>query len=358
MKTAVKISIFVLTLAVFAGALPRRAARAQTAPAARGRAESVRQPNGTQQDPAAANADAPVVTARFVPDSVLIGDQYWLEVQIEKDIMQVVEFPDFPSGTIAGDMEILQETQTDTLLRDGRTVTIGKKYLLTCFEPGIYRTYPFPMMYVDKNIIDTIWSADSLEMVVQTFQIDTLTQTIHDIKLPMKAPVRFGEFGGYLLFAWMIAVFVVALRMALRNREGVHALRRAPVADRPPHEIAIAKLEELDSHKLWQSGRFKQYYTGVTDILREYIELRYGVQAMEMTSSDILGSVKEPVGDTVAMGRLSDVMLTADLVKFAKYTPDAEKNEKIYFEAYYFIEETRELPAGAIPEEGGGGDEG
>lgn len=301
--------------------------------------------------------ERPVMNARFVPDSVMIGDRYYLEVQVEKDVMQIVEFPEFPSGTVAGDMEIVQEFAPDTLSVDGRRVVIGKKYLLTCFDAGVYRTEPFPAIYIDKNIIDTLWSKDSLQLTVTTFQIDTLTQTIYDIKQPMRIPVRFGEFAGYLFMGLAILILLVAGYIWLRRRLRKRPAGEEAAPDRPPHVIAIEKLERLNSQKLWQSGKYKHYYTGITDILREYMESRYRIPAMEMTSSEILQNLKTVIDDRTVMDKLSSVMLTADLVKFAKYTPDTETNEKVYFEAYYFVEETSSLPAEILPEEGGVGNE-
>ena len=87
--------------------------------------------------------------------------------------------------------------------------------------------------------------------------------------------------------------------------------------------------------------RRKLYYTGITDILRQYLSSRYPIKAMEMTSKEIIGRMEKESLSDVSMKRLSDILLTADFVKFAKYIPDADQNEAAYTDAYYFVEETK-----------------
>ena len=112
-------------------------------------------------------------------------------------------------------------------------------------------------------------------------------------------------------------------------------------APEPPHVAAIRRLEKLHAQKLWQSGKQKLYYTGMTDILREYIGRRYPIKAMEMTSQEILDRLAGDQMPERPYGRLRDILLTADFVKFAKYVPDADRNEQLYTDAYYFVEETK-----------------
>ena len=239
-----------------------------------------------------AQPKTPSVEARFSADSVLIGDQFRLDIEVDKDVMEVVEFPVFDRGHLGGDstdIEILAEGPVDTLKTDGRRITLKKSYLLTCFEEADYRIGKFPVLYINKNIIDTLWSMDSLRIFVNTLSVDTATQTIHDVKLPLEVPVRFGEYGGYLLTGLLgaaliaLVVFLLVKRFRGKRQSGG---KRVPAE--PPHVTAIRQLEKLHSQKLWQSGKQKAYYTGITDILREYLSTRYPVKALEMTSQEIL----------------------------------------------------------------------
>lgn len=290
----------------------------------------------------------PSVTAKFVPDSVMIGDHFYLEVEVEKDIMQLVEFPTFEKGVIAEKMEILLEGGVDTISNDGRRVTLGKKYLLTCFDAGMYRSGRYPLLFAGKNITDTVWSADSLRLFVGTFQIDTLTQTIYDSKPTLKVPLLLGEVHGYIIAVWLLIVAILAAIYFIRKYIRGKGVAGIIPESEPPHVKAIRELEKLHSQKLWQSGKTKQYYTSITDILREYLEQRYSIPAMESTSQEIMSAMEEIGLDNDNRQRLSEILLTADYVKFAKHIPGEERNEASYNSAYYFVEETKPMP---VPEE-------
>ena len=84
---------------------------------------------------AAVRAADPVVSARFSADSVMIGDQFSLDIRVDKDVMEVVDFPVF-NGFLSdsADIEILAESPVDTLKAEGRRITLGKSYLLAGFD--------------------------------------------------------------------------------------------------------------------------------------------------------------------------------------------------------------------------------
>lgn len=291
----------------------------------------------------AGRAETPAVRAKFSADSVLIGDQFRLEVEVDKDMMEIIEFPVF-KGALgdSSELEILGESLVDTLKSDGRRITLRKEYTLTSFDEGDYRTGKFPVLYVDKNIVDTLWSQDSLRIVVNTIPVDTVKQTIHDVKPPIHTPVRFGEFSGYLavgLVGLLVVAAIIWLLVKKLRKKSLFGDKKLP--DEPPHVTAIRLLEKLHNQKLWQSGKYKLYYTGITDILRQYLSSRYPIKAMEMTSKEIIGRMEKESLSDVSMKRLSDILLTADFVKFAKYIPNADQNEAAYTDAYYFVEETK-----------------
>lgn len=298
-------------------------------------------------------ADVPKVSARISPDTVLIGDRFTLRVEVTKDLMQIVEFPEFNQKHLADSIEIVSEGPIDTLSKEGRTVTFAREYTLTCFDPSDYRMGKFPLLYIDKNTVDTIWSIDSMRIIVNTFEIDTTKQTIFDIKKPLAVPLQFREIGGYLLWALLALVLLGGAIYAV-----VRWMKKKPILGgeakvQPPHVVAIHQLEKLRAQKLWQSGKEKQYYTALTDILRQYMEDRYRFRAMEFTSAEILDQLKRMDLSARSLERLSGILNVADFVKFAKYKPDIEQNETSFDEACYFVEETKET----IQEEAIGSDD-
>ena len=300
--------------------------------------------------------NAPKVDVSFDRDSIGIGDHFLLTVGVEKDIVQQVEFPHFQEGRIGDHIEVLADLPPDTTAGEGRRITLSKRYLLTTFEEGVHVLGTLPVLYMDKNIVDTIWSAQSLRLEVGTFEIDTLAQTIYDIKLPVAAPFRIGEIAGWaLLFYHILLLLIGGICLLIRYRNKIPFI--APKPALPPHVTAIRALEALHHQKLWQNSKHKQYYTSLTNILREYLFGRYGIRAMEMTSEEIIGAVRTLDLAPKLSGDLSSLLDLSDLVKFAKFIPEADINETAYFNTYYFVEETKEVPETASEESGETGGE-
>lgn len=292
---------------------------------------------------------APQVEASLRPDSVLIGDRFTLEVEVRKDMMQVVGWPAFQQGRMNGQIEILSESPVDTVASDGRQQTLRKRYELTSFDAGAYDLGRFPVLYTDKNIVDTLYSAEPLRIVVTTFPVDTQNSTVYDIKAPEETPLLVSEFGGYVARGVLGALLVAALailgwRWWSRRRVTADETGGEPLPAVPPHERAIQDLETLHNQKLWQSGKVKQYYTRLTDIVRLYLEGRYGIRALEQTSDEIVRELRTVELADRYRDELCDLFRTADLVKFAKHQPSAEENDAFYYTAYYFVENTKRMP--------------
>jgi hypothetical protein len=303
---------------------------------------------------ATAQEGEPTVTAKFDRDSVLIGDQFNLDVTVEKDMMQMVGFPEMMEAAQPEGFEIMEEFPDDTVSVAGRRQTILKRYRVTIWEAGQYNLGLFPALYLDKNLVDTLWSRDSMHIVVNTFDIDLEKDAPHDIKPPLKVPFRFGEISGWLaMILGGMALIGVIVWLFVKYRSRIPLLRGSKPA-LPPHVEAIRRLEALRNQKLPQNGKHKQYYSGITDILRAYFERRWDIGAMEMTSSEIIDAIDAPrrAGDVddKRYGDLAGLLRTADLVKFAKLVPDEGEIDKAYYDAYYFVEETKATVEGQAEE--------
>lgn len=293
---------------------------------------------------ASAQSQRPVVTARIEPDSIGIGDRFDYIIEVEKDLVQVVQFPVYEADD--GKIELVQEMPVDTLEREGRRMKLRKRYRLAAFEEGRYNMGRAQVLYADKNIVDTLWSAgDSLRLEVGTFLIDSTSQSIYDIKPQKTLPFRFAEIRGYLTWALVVllvlgaAVYGLVRWLQARGKNIGDLFRPAP--PQPPHVVAIRALESLHHQKLWQNNKHKQYYSGLTDILRTYISGRWEIGAMEMTTDEIVAAMRDiQLPDKAAMDLVA-ILRNGDLVKFAKDTPDAEQNESDYLKSYYFVEETK-----------------
>ena len=302
---------------------------------------------------ATAQSVTPKVRAYIEPDSVLIGDRFTLTIDVEKDQVQSLFFPAFAVGAAEGEkpqfgiVECIEDHPTDTLEHKGRKLLLRKRYTLTAFDEGVYNLGRPSVLYADKNIVDTLYgSADSLHIVVSTFKIDS-TSVLCNIKPVKNMPFRFGEIAGYtgislgVLALIALAVYLLARHLAKRGKSIADLFKPEPPL--PPHIVAIAALEQLQNQKLWQNNKHKEYYSALTDILRTYIDGRFGVGAMEMTTDEIIDAIKDlGLSQKLSMDVLS-LLRDADLVKFAKAMPEAAENESAFSKVYYFVEETKPI---------------
>ena len=294
--------------------------------------------------PLARAQETPCTTSRLEPDSIGIGDRFDLVIEVEKDLVQVVEFPTFEPPAGSG-FEVVALPPVDTLERDGRRLRLAKRYRLAAFEEGRFNLGRAQVLYADKNILDTLQVGDSLLLEVGTFRIDSTSHSIFDLKGQRTLPFRFAEIRGYV--AWGLAALAqhAAAAWARRRLQAARGRRLGdqfpPAPPLPPHVAAIRALEALHHQKLWQNNRHKLYYSGLTDILRTYIAARWEIGAMEMTSDEIVAALRDTELPDKARRDLGAILRNADLVKFAKATPEAEENEADYLKCYYFVEETK-----------------
>lgn len=302
---------------------------------------------------AVAQSSAPTITSTISADTVMIGDRVTLTVEVEKDVMQNVVFPsfDFKQNENEGEeekepsIEIIHDYAPDTISQQGRRVRLRKRYEMALYDEGIYHLGRAQVLYVDKNLIDTLVAERDNKVVVETFQIDSTMTTVRDLKPQKTLKLRFAEFSGYLAIALVVAallalaIYLLARYLHKRGRRLSDIFKPTPPS--PAHIVAIEALEKLRDEKLWQNNKHKLYYSGLSDILRTYLAGRFEVGAMEMTTDEIVEALRGIEIEQKQKMDLVAVLRDADLVKFAKAMPEAEENEAAYNKAYYFVEETK-----------------
>ena len=290
-------------------------------------------------------ANAPKVRGTVEPDSIGIGDRFLLSIEVEKDLMQDVYFPDYKNGVEY--YELIEDRPIDTLSKEGRKLRLRKSYLMAAFQEGIHRVVP-EVMYADKNIIDTLQGDDTLKLLVTTFQIDSTSHAIFDIKPQRTLKFKVGEISGYITWSIIIIIILVALYLVAKRILAHYGKSFGdifkPAPPLPPHEIALRDLKHLHSERLWQEGKHKLYYSGLTDILRAYLAGQFGVGALEMTSDEIIEAVRSVDLPQKQAMDLTELLRDADLVKFAKAMPEAEENERAYSKAWEFVQQTMPQP--------------
>lgn len=160
---------------------------------------------------------------------------------------------------------------------------------------------------------------------------------IKDIKPPLDAPWLFEDLVPYLIVLGVLLIAAVAYYYYRKHRRRREALADLIARTIPPHQVALFALRALEEKKLWQQGLIKEYYSEATQIVRLFFEARLGIIALEMTSDEILEQLTliPEVGPLAK--EIRQFLLTADLVKFAKYGPTPEENHHELQWAYEIV---------------------
>lgn len=293
-----------------------------------------------------AKAEEVKIKAELDSAVILIGDQVRLQLEVEYPEGISVFFP-VPGDTLSEFVEIIDRQPLDTNILDGDRQRVMQEYIVTSFDTGHHEIPPFELILKYNDITDTVQSNPTILHVFTIPKLDSIMQALQgpiDIKPPMEAPVSLKEVApwilGSLLAAGLIFLIFYALRRK-RNNQPIFAFPQKP--KEPAHVIALRKLDMVKEEKIWQEGKTKQFYSEVTDALREYIENRFEITALEQTSDETIALFKEHKNllDQTTFNNLERILKNADLVKFAKYEPLPDDNNLALIDAYFFVNQTK-----------------
>ncbi len=281
---------------------------------------------------------------------LFIGQQTGLTLSVTLDAKQKLRLPDIKKGQeLIPNIEVVDLGNPDTaFLNDGKRMTVSQSYTITAWDSAFYYLPPMEV------VVDTTrYESKSLALKVYTVDVDTLHL---DQFFPpngiMELPFLWEEwqlvvFGG-VLFLLMLAGIAYLWYHVKHGKPIVRFIRRKKKL--PPHQVAMDEIERIKSERKWADEDSKEYYTLLTDTLRNYIRDRYGFNAMEMTSSEIIDRLISENNEE-ALDELREIFRTADLVKFAKYSTLINENDANLVAAVEYVNQTKiEVDPNAKPE--------
>jgi hypothetical protein len=285
----------------------------------------------------AVNAQKNLAIAKLDSVKLKIGDQTFLTLSIEVPAGSKVKFPDI-ADTINSHIEVISQTKTDTnFTADRQRFALSKKLLITSFDSGFFAIAPFTFI-VNEDTLNPVLS-EALLIQIQTVAVDT-TQAIRDIKGPKDAPWNIREIIPYVI-GGAVALFVALLVIyILRKRKVKPVIKVEKKVEIPPHIIALQQLQQLKEEKLWQEGKFKVYQIRLTEILRNYIEARFYIKALEQTTDETMRSFRSIKLPDELRYKLHQLLSLSDMVKFAKEQPLPSENEQSMEDAINFVTTT------------------
>lgn len=290
-----------------------------------------------------ASAVAPSIKVSLDSAYLLMGRTTPLHVELVNDESVTGQIL-IPKDSVCGKVEILKILNADTTSIGSGRREIKLDILLQSFDSGVYRLNS--IRYVENG--ETIASNQPV-LKVFPVAIDSL-ETIHDYADVADIDRSFidylpdfvVDYGLWILVAIVVIALGAYIFYIVTRKKNPFAIAAAkPV---PPYEKAVQELNQLRSEKLCEQGREREFYTRLTDILRIYLQGRFGINAMEMTSTQIRHSLQSNETTRLSKKNMEQVLETADFVKFAKVRPLPDDNVKAFNSAIQFVEDTKPQP--------------
>ena len=276
---------------------------------------------------------------------MLIGQQTILHLKATARKGAKVVMPSFkPQAQIVPGVEVVEQSKGDTMHVGDNQMVVSRDYTITSFDEKVYAIPALNVKIDGKNC-----HGNPLALKVLTVPVDTVhPNQFYPPKTVQENPFLWSEWSFAFWLSFLLLIVCGAM-LYLRNRlkKNKPIIARIRIIKRvPAHEKALKEINDIKQHHSTSNQETqKEYYTHLTNALREYIVNRFGFNAMEMTSTEIIENLRAS-GDQKMIDELRMLFSTADLVKFAKYEIPMNENDANLVNAINFIDQTKtnELP--------------
>ena len=279
------------------------------------------------------------VEAKIDSIQLLIGEQTDMTLSVKVKEGAKVKWPELKAEQyLTPGVELVQLGKTDTTVIDDGFLCISRTYTLTSFDENLYYIPPMKVLVDGKA-----YASKSLALKVLTVPVDTLhPEKFFPPKDVQDSPFLWSEWElSFWLSLLLVVLAVVTYYLWTRLRDNKPVVARVRIVKRmPPHQKALQEIEHLRADRMAASDDQKTYYTMLTDVIRKYINERFGFNATEMTSAEIIARLQQE-GDKKMIDELKELFMTADLVKFAKYSTLINENDANLVNAVDFINNTK-----------------
>ena len=290
---------------------------------------------------ASAQTDPPELVTALDSAVITVGDPVRLVVTVSHAQDAQVVWPEVfdidPFELV--DMRLLEPVAEGNRVRSSAELTV------TAFELG-----ELNLPALEVEVIDAAGNAVRLATDAAVVGVESVGRDeggdIRDIKGPLTIP-----FSVVTLLPWLAGLGVMgaaAYWLYRRYRRRQRPDVQVPVVPpRPAHEVALESLDVLEASGLLELGEVKTYHIRVSDIMRVYAEGRFEVEAMEMTTREVLDGLRRTGAVSGAIADFRQLLDRCDLVKFAKFRPDVPTSRDLVPLGRHLVEAT--TPAAMVP---------
>lgn len=271
---------------------------------------------------------------------LLIGQQTILHLKATARKGARIVLPSFkPQDQIVPGVEVVEQSKGDTMQMGDDRIQVSRDYTLTSFDEKVYVVPALDVKIDGKN-----YHGNPLALKVLTVPVDTVhPNQFYPAKGVQDNPFEWSEWS-FAFWLSLLMIIICGAMIYLRNRlkKNKPIIARIRIVKRvPAHEKALREINDIKHHHTSASQETqKEYYTQLTNTLRAYIVSRFGFNAMEMTSGEIIERLRAS-GDQKMIDELRMLFSTADLVKFAKYEIPMNENDANLVNAINFIDQTK-----------------
>ena len=270
------------------------------------------------------------VTTSVDSSEMVIGDQNRLKLLVRSNTSL---------QDLALDMSNFDTIPALEIITQSTWQSTGTNYLFDLqfgvFDTGYVWIPAMKITFTADNIPDTTFS-QSIPVLVKGVSIDSTG--LAPIKEIITEPRTIQDWWPYLAIPLGLILILMLIQLLKKRRSKPPTVAPPPVYI-PPHQQAMDALNVLKEKKLWQQGHIKAYHSELTYILRNYLERKFEILALESTTAEIKNQIRDKINPE-HLDSLGIILNQADLVKFAKGKPPIEVHQQVLDTAEAWILDT------------------
>jgi hypothetical protein len=263
--------------------------------------------------------DSVSVKATVDRGEILIGEPIQLMLEVKLPLGREAAW--FPLDSIPH-FEFVEKGNIDSVTTISDR-SLRQHLIITSFDSGRWVIPALPFTLNGKK-----YFTDSIPVSVNFSKFDP-KQDYHDIKDILAVDNPYTNYIAWILSGLTIVSALLFLYFVTRKKITSRAEQKSALRI-SPFEEAMKSLEELKGRRLPETGQLKLYYTNLNDILRLFVSRKLQIKTMEKTNEELIIQLKGLNIPNDRFSLLVQALRMSDFVKFAKYHPDEQDNERNY----------------------------